>query len=284
MSASTWPGPDRGQLVDVADQDHGGARRHGPHAALHQRHVDHRGLVDDEQVACRAGSRARAGSCRRPGSTSSSRWMVFASRPGASVRRLAARPVGAQSVTRTRLAPRIARMARTIVVLPTPGPPVMTSTFDAMAWRTASRCRPPARGQLLLDPRERLLRVDGRPGRRAQPPAPESRRPADAPPCAATPGRCSRGPPSRRPPPCPRRVSAASAASTIVARHLEQLLRRARPVPRAAGRSGPRRSPASARRRCPPGRGSAAVFSMPSFCASASAVRKPMPRMSRASR
>ena len=71
------------------------------------------------------------------GSTSSSRWMVLASRPVASVMRLAARPVGAHSRSLTSLAARMRRIALTMVVLPTPGPPVMTSTLDASASRTA---------------------------------------------------------------------------------------------------------------------------------------------------
>jgi hypothetical protein len=53
--------------------------------------------------------------------------MVFASSPVASLRRLAARPVGAHSGTRMRLARRAWRILVTMVVLPTPGPPVMTA-------------------------------------------------------------------------------------------------------------------------------------------------------------
>ena len=55
--------------------------------------------------------------------------MVLASRPVVSVRRLAARPVGAQSSTSIFLAWRIWRILVTIVVLPTPGPPVITVTL-----------------------------------------------------------------------------------------------------------------------------------------------------------
>src|ERR1035438_5609011 len=62
------------------------------------------------------------------GWTSSRRWMVLASTPVGSDRRLAALPVGAHRRQRTFLARRISRMALTSVVLPTPGPPVMTST------------------------------------------------------------------------------------------------------------------------------------------------------------
>ena len=64
--------------------------------------------------------------------------MVLASNPVASVIRLAARPVGAQSSRFTPLAARMRRMALTMVVLPTPGPPVITRTFDSRASRMAA--------------------------------------------------------------------------------------------------------------------------------------------------
>ena len=64
--------------------------------------------------------------------------MVFASNPVASVIRLAARPVGAQSSMLTPFAARMRRIAFTMVVLPTPGPPVMTSTLEARANRMAA--------------------------------------------------------------------------------------------------------------------------------------------------
>src|SRR6202046_2106151 len=73
--------------------------------------------------------------------------MVFASSPVLSDNRLAARPVGAQSATRAYLAIRLFSIELTRVVLPTPGPPVITSTLLERAIRTASRwlaasCRP----------------------------------------------------------------------------------------------------------------------------------------------
>jgi hypothetical protein len=64
--------------------------------------------------------------------------MVFASKPVASVMRLAARPVGARSTSLTPFAASMGRMALTIVVLPTPGPPVMTRTLDISASRIAA--------------------------------------------------------------------------------------------------------------------------------------------------
>jgi len=79
-----------------------------------------------------------------PGSISSRRWMVFASKPVVSVSRFAARPVGAQSRHFTPFARRIIRIEFTSVVLPTPGPPVITTTrldrtvFSASRWVGAS--------------------------------------------------------------------------------------------------------------------------------------------------
>ena len=64
--------------------------------------------------------------------------MVFASSPVLSERRLAARPVGAQSAMAMVFASRILRIELTKVVLPTPGPPVITNTFDPRTTRTAS--------------------------------------------------------------------------------------------------------------------------------------------------
>ena len=82
----------------------------------------------------RSQSSARSAPRRKPpslGSNSSRRWMVLASRPVLSDSRLAARPVGAASNGSTPLALRMARMERMIVVLPTPGPPVRMSSFEA---------------------------------------------------------------------------------------------------------------------------------------------------------
>ena len=89
----------------------------------------------------RSHSSGLSGPRRNPpvfGSTSRSRWMVHASRLVASLIRLAARPVGAHSSSRTPLAARMRRIALTMVVLPTPGPPVMTMTLASKASRTAA--------------------------------------------------------------------------------------------------------------------------------------------------
>jgi hypothetical protein len=64
--------------------------------------------------------------------------MVLASMPVASAMRLAARPVGAQSRIFAPLNERMRRIEFTMVVLPTPGPPVMTSTLERSARRMAS--------------------------------------------------------------------------------------------------------------------------------------------------
>ncbi len=49
--AEDLAGPDRGELVDVADEEERGTGRQGPHERLHQQDVDHRGFVDHEEVA-----------------------------------------------------------------------------------------------------------------------------------------------------------------------------------------------------------------------------------------
>ena len=65
--------------------------------------------------------------------------MVFASRPVLSLSRLAARPVGAASAISMPLAPSTLRIELISVVLPTPGPPVMTRTLESRASRSAAR-------------------------------------------------------------------------------------------------------------------------------------------------
>ena len=132
------PGPDRRQLIDVADDRRRPVSGSAFSTDAHQRHVDHRRLVDDQQVAL---ERSPASRSNPPpfGSNSSSRWMVFASSPVVSARRLAARPVGAARSGVTPFARRMVRMPRMMVVLPTPGPPVTIRIFDDRALLTASR-------------------------------------------------------------------------------------------------------------------------------------------------
>jgi len=45
------PGPNRWQLVDVADDQEGSSVGHRPHEGLHQQDVDHRCFVHDQQIA-----------------------------------------------------------------------------------------------------------------------------------------------------------------------------------------------------------------------------------------
>ena len=92
---------------------------------MHQYHIDHGSFVDNQEVES---SRFDSFFPNRPddGSASKSRWIVFASIPMDSVIRLAARPVGAQRRQFTPLARTIPKSELTNVVLPTPGPPVMT--------------------------------------------------------------------------------------------------------------------------------------------------------------
>ena len=68
---------------------------------------------------------------------SSRRWMVEASSPVTSVSRFAARPVGAASRGRSCILPKSSRIPLKIVVLPVPGPPVISSRPEVAASRMA---------------------------------------------------------------------------------------------------------------------------------------------------
>ena len=131
-------GPDRGQLVRVADEDHVGRLGEALEEHLGEAQVEHRGLVDDHQVGGQGCPDRKAGS--RPGIHSSMRWIVWASCPVASSSRRAARPVGAQSAIFASAARASATIARVQTVLPTPGPPVRTEIRAAKAPRTAAHC------------------------------------------------------------------------------------------------------------------------------------------------
>ena len=54
------PGADRRQLVDVADDQQRRVIRDGLQQRLHERHIDHGGLVDHQQVALERVSPRRA--------------------------------------------------------------------------------------------------------------------------------------------------------------------------------------------------------------------------------
>ena len=100
------PGSDGGELVDVADDEQRRVVRRRLHQRLHQHNVDHRGLVDHEQVAIEGIFDLRLNPPLL-GSTSRSRWMVFASSP--SLRSCASPrgPSGRKATVCTPLAARI---------------------------------------------------------------------------------------------------------------------------------------------------------------------------------
>lgn len=58
-------------------------------------------------------------------------------------------------------------MALTMVVLPTPGPPVMTRTLDFSASRIAATWLGKGKPDMLLDPWQGLVRIDPGPRQRA---------------------------------------------------------------------------------------------------------------------
>src|SRR5262252_7791428 len=130
------PRPDGRQLVDVPQQQQARFGR-----ALKSARINGTSTMDVSSTTSRSQSRAFS-SLRRKlpvlGSVSRRRWIVLASRPVLSDSRFAARPVGAQSSIPTVLASRIFSSELTSVVLPTPGPPVITSTLAPSATRMAS--------------------------------------------------------------------------------------------------------------------------------------------------
>jgi hypothetical protein len=94
--------------------------------------------------------------------------MVLASNPVASVIRLAARPVGAHSDRLVPLAARMRRIELTIVVLPTPGPPVTAKTLDSRGLTDRGDLALGRRqAGLLLDSWHRFLGIDVRPWQRS---------------------------------------------------------------------------------------------------------------------
>ncbi len=280
MSASTCPGP-RKAAGPRRRRAAGRLVRHRPEQRPHQRHVNHRGLVDDQQITVQWVVLV-ALELARPGSVSSSRWIVLASTPVLSDSRLAARPVGAQSAIVTVFASKIFRIELTSVVLPTPGPPVMTSTLDARAsapLRAGSRRGPALSASR---PRDRPASIDRWPWRlpgaehlnfaaisrsaRYSAVRKTQRRPSTSSPITV-PSRSSR----------PRAVSTSSAGTSSNSRAKRGDPRCGRPQWPSSIASASANE-ISARTRI------SAVFSIPSLAAIWSAVRKPMPWMSRASR
>jgi hypothetical protein len=104
---------------------------------MHQQDVDHGGLVDDQQIAFEpvVGIPFEAAAFRvnlqQPVDG-------LGLEPGGFGHALGGTPVGAHSNRLTPLAARMRKIELTMVVLPTPGPPVMTSTFDKRANRIAA--------------------------------------------------------------------------------------------------------------------------------------------------
>jgi len=136
-SASTWPGPTLGSWS--ASPTSSSAAQSG-RAASSARISGTSTMLHSSTTSRSQPSGCVASRLNPPvfGSASSRRWIVRASSPVLSARRLAARPVGAHSATCTPLAQSTRRTELTSVVLPTPGPPVITSTLALTARRSAS--------------------------------------------------------------------------------------------------------------------------------------------------
>ena len=126
--------------------------------------------IDVSSITTRSASSglAASNSGSPPGCSFSSRWMVAASWPVSSARRLAARPVGA---ARTILAFRAfasSTTERTVKLFPQPGPPVRTATLPRQCQLhrlCLLRCEVSARPG--LQPGEGLLPVHGLEGGQA---------------------------------------------------------------------------------------------------------------------
>src|SRR6266700_2262053 len=169
MSASTWPGPTEGNWSTSPTTSR--AAVFG--TALSSACISSTSTMDVSSTMSRSQSRGFSPSRRNPpvlGSTSSSRWMVLASKPVASFMRLAARPVGAHSKSLAPLAERMRRMALTRVVLPTPRP---AGDHQHLGRQCQRHGRPLASGEYqtrpLLDPGDRLVRINPGPWQRAGP-------------------------------------------------------------------------------------------------------------------
>jgi hypothetical protein len=137
MSASTWPGPTEGSWSMSPTI----SRAACSGTAFSSDCIRSTSTIELSSTTSRSQSSGFSSLRLKPkafGSNSSSRWMVLASMPVASVMRLAARPVGAQSRSFTPFAARMRRIEFTMVVLPTPGPPVITMSFERSARRIAS--------------------------------------------------------------------------------------------------------------------------------------------------
>ncbi len=209
--------------------------------------------------------------------------MVLASRPVVSASRLAARPVGAHSASRTPRTRRTPRIAFISVVLPTPGPPVITRNLDRTASFSASACRAasfmPSRSSIHGMARSAsIARHGGCPAQRLRMRAPITRS------AACRPARKTHGVPSTLSPTIVPSATSSSSAPAMSDSGTSSSLA-AVACSSWSGRPQWPSSIASLSAYPTPARARImAVFSMPSVPAIRSAVRKPMPRMSAASR
>ena len=128
MSARTWPGPTEGSWSTSPTISSAAWSGHRPQQRVHQQDIDHGGLVHDQQIAVERVVLVRA---------EAARLRVDLQQPvdglglqaggfGQPLGRPSGR--GAQQQAEP-LATRIFRIELTRVVLPTPGPPVITSTL-----------------------------------------------------------------------------------------------------------------------------------------------------------
>ncbi len=139
-SLSTMPGPTEGSWsTSPTSTSRAWSGRAASSAAMSSVSI-----MEDSSTITSSASTGRSALRPKPlGPASSRRWMVEAGRPVASERRLAALPVGAARATAGISPATRPRMKRMMVVLPVPGPPVMTSTLWARAGSTAARCSAP---------------------------------------------------------------------------------------------------------------------------------------------
>ena len=134
--------PHAGQLVGVAHKYQPAVRRQGGQQGLHKRYVNHGALVQHHRPAVqRRVLVVRENDALALGLEARAQQAVDGGRLAARqlAMRLAARPVGAVSSVLMPSASKSASMARTVVVLPVPGPPVRAITrlraARAMVWR-----------------------------------------------------------------------------------------------------------------------------------------------------
>ena len=280
MSASTWPGPTDGSWSTSPTRITAACGGTARSSAC----ISGTSTIEVSSTTSRSHSSGCA-SCRlKPplrGSTSSSRWIVFASRPVVSESRLAARPVGAHSAIRTCRTPRIARMRVHQRGLADAGAAGDHEELrrDRQAHRLHLRRRERHR-QLRFHPRDGLVRVDRLPRHAAGREASDAR--GDGPLSGVQP----REEDARR--------SVRRFLDDRAGRDLERqrFVARAAPgcraasphrgrVPSPAARSARRPSPRRACSRCRRAPGSSRSSRSRACPAIRSAVRKPMPRMSR---